>query len=194
MRAGFMAERVAPRAAAAVRRGGPSLGRLAPPRRRPVPRNGPRHTCSHIRSITTSQTNANAPTKNFSPQALHFVEILVGPKCTELSVERPEQYHFDRERSGILRDWLTSRLLRLRRRRCCCRPCGPLLLHHAGGRPAGPSLPCRPRPARPPLVLCPLPLPCHAPPHAQATSCWCQWSTSWSASRSSPPLWPQSAR
>lgn len=32
------------------------------------------------------------------PQALHFVEILVGPKCTELTVERPQQYHFDRER------------------------------------------------------------------------------------------------
>lgn len=44
VRAGFMAERIAPRAAAA---------------------------------------------------ALHFVEILVGPKCTELTVERPQQYHFD---------------------------------------------------------------------------------------------------
>lgn len=33
-----------------------------------------------------------------SPQALHFVEILVGPKCTELTVERPQQYYFDRER------------------------------------------------------------------------------------------------
>ena len=36
-----------------------------------------------------------------SPQALHFIEILVGPKCTELTVERPQQYHFDRERGCL---------------------------------------------------------------------------------------------
>lgn len=45
------------------------------------------------RSLSASAVGANRPL----PQALHFVEILVGPKCAELTVENPQQYYFDRE-------------------------------------------------------------------------------------------------
>lgn len=50
----------------------------------------------------------------------------MGPKCTELSVERPEQYHFDRERGH---GGLWARLLGLLRGGSAGRCCRCLLPH-----------------------------------------------------------------
>ena len=84
MRAGFMAERIAPRAAAAVSLGARVVGLCM--------------SVGHQSALVACAACSSPPHSMCFPQALHFVEILVGPKCTELTVERPQQYHFDRER------------------------------------------------------------------------------------------------